>query len=105
MTIQSKILTFVVCRNDGTCSGHPVKHEHVLPSKPRASSTNRSLACIMIHPRINMNLRVKVQIIRLMKMRMMMVRREKEYYSLLLIILCVMLLTVLLEIIFDDDRR
>jgi len=54
-----------------------VKHEHVLPSKPRASSTNRSLACIMIHPRINMNLRAKVQIIRLMKMRMMMVRRDK----------------------------
>ena len=54
-----------------------MKHEHVLPSKPRASSTNRSLACIMIHPRINMNLRAKVQIIRLMKMRMMMVRRDK----------------------------
>lgn len=79
MTIQSKILTFVVCRNDGICSGHQAKPEHVSPSKPRASSTNQSLACITIHQRINMNLRAKILIIRLMKMRMMMMMvRDRE---------------------------
>ncbi len=74
-------------------SGHRAKHEHVLPSKPRAGSTNRSLACIMIHQRINLILRAKVLIIHLMKM--MMVRVSEGEVLLCFIVSCCSLSTLL----------
>ena len=53
-----------------TYSGHQVKLGHVLHYRQMANWTNRYLVYIMTHPRINMNLKVKILIIHLMKKRM-----------------------------------